>query len=261
MKRSELTQRLAWLRGRFRAHKERLAAANHEKLRRLGHLALFPLVALLLTACSSPASRAPAPAPSRVKVTQVKADPAPVVDPAPAPAPAQQPQLTEKCSGTKIQGLPSGATLGQTQLLSPKKIQGKKVTFHRGGGTLSVPLSNLSKTLHRFIAEHRGARNFPEERAVISRLERLAPEGGHITLDDRKATWFSGSPAMMQRRINFLLADLLAAGSPVEVAGSAVELVLVEYSSYCGELCGAGGRAVINAAGCELLFYTVDWLS
>ena len=232
-------------------------------LSRLGHLILLPLAALLLTACPGPASstRAPVPAQTSVKVTPAKVDLAPAADPAPAPAPAPQPRLTDQCKGSKIPGLPSSATVGGGQLLPPKKIQGKKVIFHRGGGTLSVPFSSLAKTLHRFIAERRGARNWPEERAVMARLERLAPEGGHITLDDRKATWFSGAPAMMQRRINFLLADLLAAGSPVEVTGSAVELVLVQYGSNCGEVCGAGGRAVVTAKECALLFYTVEWLS
>lgn len=250
-------RQLEQLRVRFAQLKEALNLANTEKLRRLGHLLLIPLTALLLSACSGPTvagKTSPRPATE---------DPAPATrqDPTPDPVPQEMPEPPKICLDKKIQGLPASAKLSQALLLEPAAIKGKKVTFTRRGASLSLPFSDLARTLHRFIAERKGARNFPEERALMAALELQAPEGGHITLDDAKPTWFKGSPVLLQRRINFLLADLVTAGAAVEINGKPAQLVLVEYTSNCGELCGAGGRALLLTDGCALVFHTVDWVS
>jgi len=237
-----------------------------EKLKRLGHLVFIPLAMVLISACSGPdANKSPA---QTLVLAPAKKDPAPAKDPAPDPAPAdvtpqQMPAPPTVCMDEPqtIPGMPEGSKLSHPLLIHAAAIKGKKVTFVRGDLRMTVSFGALAKPLHRFIAERKGARRFPEERAVMNQLKLRAHLDHNIVLDLTKPTWFKAPPAFMQRRVYFMLADIVASGGALEVNGKAVELLLVEYSHYCGELCGAGGHAVLTVDGCRLLFRTVDWVS
>ena len=159
-------------------------------------------------------------------------------------------------------GLPRGAKgTKQSLIKSSGPVKGKKVIFSRAGVQLVFPFS-LAAHLQRFLA-HNGPASFPEERALLAHLQRQAARGDDITID-AAYPWYRGPRNIMKRRVSFLLADLLAAGEfEIRAPGASapvMTLTMAEYGSYCGELCGVGGRAFL-LPGCKVVLYTVDWIS
>lgn len=262
---AQLSQNLEQLRARFRELKKKLEQANLDKLRRLGHLVVAPLLVATLAACGGSAQQSPGPrdpAPTvRASAPQAKPTPAPP-RPAPAPQPEALPPATAPCAISAGMSLPRGArTTAHRQLKSASPVQGRRLTFSRGSAKLVFPASALDH-LRRFLQQN-GPSNFPEERALLSQLEQAAAAKVDITIGP-DFPWYPGSAVIMKRRISFLLADLLAAGNfEIHLPGQdgpVLEVTELEYSSTCGELCGAGGRVYV-LPGCTSLFYTVDWVS
>ncbi len=226
-----------------------------------GQLLLITLLALSISACGSSTQQV-RPAPAAPEAEKESQHPPQPQSQAKAQAPAPTQANPGACKLTPAMGLPREArATSSRQVDAPGRVSGKKLIFSRAGVQLVFPFTMVSR-LHQFLAEN-GAASFPEERALLAHLEREAPKGQDIIIDPAYP-WYKGPRNIMKRRISFLLADLLAYGSfEIRAPRSKdpiYEITVMEYGSYCGEVCGVGGRAIL-LPGCKIVLYTVDWIS